>query len=111
MGNYDINPTQISDAGPGAASHEFVNNFDVTYTNGTLTVTPAALTITANDATKTYGDTLSFGGTEFTPSGLVNGDSIASVTLASDGAAATAHVSGSPYAITASNAVASTGTG
>ena len=54
---------------------------------------------------------MTFTGTEFTTSGLVNGDSIASVTLASDGAAATAHVSGSPYAITASNAVAGTGTG
>ena len=53
---------------------------------------------------------MSFTGTEFTTSGLVNGDTIASVTLASDGAAATAHVSGSPYAITASDAVAGTGT-
>ena len=77
---------------------------------GSLTVTPAALTITANDATKTYGDTVTFTGTEFTTSGLVNGDSVASVTLASDGAAATAHVTGSPYAITASDAVAGTGT-
>ena len=75
-GNHDINPTQISDGGAGTASHEFLNNFDVTYEGGTLTVSPKALTITANDATKTYGDAVTFAGTEFTTNGLVNGDSV-----------------------------------
>ena len=70
------------------------------------------LTITAASTSKTYGQAVTFAGTEFTSnapdgsSGLVNGDSIASVTLSSPGAAATAHVSGSPYTITASAAVA-----
>ena len=72
---------------------------------GDLTVAKASLTITASDRTKTYGDTVTSAGTEFTPSGLVNGDTVSSVTLASAGAAATASVSGSPYAITASAAV------
>ncbi|WP_163362168.1 MBG domain-containing protein, partial [Klebsiella aerogenes] len=45
-----------------------------------------------------------FAGTEFTATGLVNGDSIAAVTLSSAGAPATATVAGSPYAINASNA-------
>src|SRR5262249_7588282 len=49
----------------------------------TLSVTPAALTITANNASKTFGRTLTFAGTEFTASGLVNGDSVSSVTLTS----------------------------
>ena len=62
--------------------------------NGTLTqtVNPAPLTITANNASKTYGQTASFAGTEFTTSGLVNGDTVSSVTVTSTGSAATAAV-------------------
>ena len=52
----------------------------------------AALTITANDASKTYGQTASFAGTAFTTSGLVNGDTVSSVTETSTGPAATAAV-------------------
>src|SRR5206468_1597838 len=74
---------------------------------GTLTVNKAALTVTANSTSKTYGQTVTFAGTEFTTSGLVNGDSVTSVTLSSSGAAATAPVAGSPYAIVASNATGS----
>ena len=71
------------------------------------TVNTAALTITADNTSKTYGDTVTFAGTEFTTSGLVNGDSVASVSLSSTGAAATASVAGSPYFIVASNATGS----
>jgi len=56
-----------------------------------LTVNPLAVTITPNNQTKTYGGTVTFTGTEFTRSAMVNGDSIVSVTLTSAGAAATAH--------------------
>ena len=55
-----------------------------------LTVTPAALTITADSASKTYGQTATFAGTAFTDSGLVNGDTISGVTETSTGAAASA---------------------
>ena len=82
-------------------------NYTISYVNGNLTVTPAALTITANSTTKTYGQTVTFAGTAFTTSGLVNSDSVASVSLSSTGAAATATVAGSPYAIIASGAVGS----
>ena len=68
------------------------SNYTITYANGTLTVNPAALTITANNATKTYGQTASFPGTAFTASGLVNGDTVSSVTETSTGSAATAAV-------------------
>ena len=71
----------------------------------TWTVTPAPLTITADDRTKTYGQTVVFAGTEFTTSGLLNADTVDSVTLTSLGAVATASVAGSPYAITPSAAV------
>ena len=39
-----------------------------------LTVNPAALTITADNASKTYGQTVTFTGSEFTSTGLQNGD-------------------------------------
>jgi hypothetical protein len=64
------------------------------------------LTITPNDVvSKTYGDTVTFAGTEFTSGGVFAGDSLDSVSLSSPGAAATAAVAGSPYDITASDAV------
>jgi hypothetical protein len=50
---------------------------------------------------------VTFAGTEFTASGLVNGDTVSGVTLTSAGAAANAGVADSPYAIVASTAVGS----
>jgi hypothetical protein len=73
--------------------------------NVSLVVSPETLTVTANNASKTYGQTLAFAGTEFTTSGLVNGDTVTNVTLASSGAAASAAVTGSPYAIVPSAAL------
>src|ERR1019366_5045318 len=55
-------------------------------------------------SSKTYGSTVSFSGSEFTSSGLKNGEMVGSVSLASAGAVATAGVAGSPYVITASAA-------
>jgi hypothetical protein len=78
-------------------------NYSFTFVNGTLTVTAKALTITAKDQSKTYGQTVTFAGSEFTASGMVNGDKVDSVTLASAGAAATAAAGG--YPITPSAAV------
>ncbi len=83
------------------------SNYTITYVAGNLTVTPAALTITANSTTKTYGQVLTFAGNEFTTIGLINGDTVAGVSLSSTGATATAPVAGSPYAIIATNAVGS----
>jgi filamentous hemagglutinin family protein len=84
------------------------NNYSISYSNGALTVNPAALSITANNASKTYGQTLSFAGTEFISSGLRNSETIGLVALNSNGANATAGVIASPYAITASNATGGT---
>src|SRR5690606_33313747 len=74
----------------------------ISYAKGTLTVGKKALTITANDRGKTYGETLTLGSTEFATDGIVNGNTVTSVTLTSDGAAATAEVG--EYDITASAA-------
>src|SRR5258708_7243652 len=90
---------------PSAAAGTGLSNYTISYVNGTLTVSPAALTITAKDATKTYGVTLAFAGTEFTPTGLLNSDTVTKVTLTSPVTAATATVAGSPYTITPSAAV------
>src|SRR5436190_21757163 len=77
----------------------------------------ATLAVTADIATLTLHDALPISGTEFTTgaSQLKNGDTIDSVTLTSTGAAATAHRSSGDLAvglfgITASAAVAHTGT-
>jgi fibronectin-binding autotransporter adhesin len=71
-----------------------------------LTVTPAALSITASNITKNFGATYTFAGNEFFSSGLVTGDSISSVSLTSAGAAGGAAVN--TYPITPS---AASGTG
>src|SRR5207248_7918923 len=91
-----------------AAAGTGLSNYTITYVNGALTVNAAALTITASNRTKTYGQPATFAGTEFTTSGLVNGDTVTSVTLASTGAAAGAAASPPTYAIVAS---AAAGTG
>jgi hypothetical protein len=78
---------------PSAAVGTGLANYIITYSNGTLTLLAAPLTITANSTNKNYGTTLSFAGTEFTASGtLYNGDKVNSVTLTSAGAAGTATV-------------------
>lgn len=71
-----------------------------------------AVTITANNRTKTYGDNLDLGTTEFSVAGIVPGvdpvaGEITGVTLTSAGSAVTATVDGSPYDIVPS---AATGT-
>ncbi len=82
-------------------------NYTLAGASGAVTVSPAALTVAANGATKTAGQTLTFAGTEFTASGLIGGDAVAAVTLTSAGADAAATVAGSPYAIVPSGAVGS----
>ena len=73
-----------------------------------INVLKAPLTITANNTNKVYGQTVTFAGTEFASSGLVNSDTVTSVSLTSAGAGAAATVAGSPYPIVPS---AATGTG
>lgn len=67
-------------------------------------ITPAPLTIRADDQTKREGNGFVFDGTEFTASGLMAWDRIDRVSLSSNGAAANASIAGSPYRIVAANA-------
>ena len=68
------------------------------------TVTPARSPSPPTTESKLYGQSLSFRGTEFTAKGLVNGDTVTSVDLASLGASRGANVGEGPFRITASNA-------
>jgi len=102
--NVTGSPYSIVPSAPTGGTFN-INNYTVTYNNGNLTINPAALTITANSISKTYGQTITFAGTEFSSSGLVNSDNISSVTLTSSGAANNANVTGSPYTIMPSAAI------
>jgi filamentous hemagglutinin family protein len=91
-GPYPITPSSAS-GGTFAAS-----NYAIVYVNGLLTVIPTDLTVTASAATMTYGQTPTL--TAFTTTGLMNGETVGSVTGTSPGTAATASVAGGPYVIT-----------
>lgn len=63
-------------------------NYIVTFTPGPVgAITAAPLTVKADDATKIYGDTQSYSGTEFTTSGLKGSDTVTTAILSSAGAA------------------------
>jgi hypothetical protein len=86
----------------GAASSDYA----ITYLTGILSVTPAALTITANNQTKIYGAALPTLTTSYT--GWVDGDtsaSLATLPSISTTASAASHVGS--YAITVSSAASS----
>jgi hypothetical protein len=115
-GSFAYFPTNgsVLNAGTNVLSVAFTPTDTVNYGSATdtvsLVVSPAPLTITANNQSKAYGQTLVFGpsSTNFTSSGLQNGETIGTVTLTCSGAAATATVPGSPYAITPSAAAGGT---
>lgn len=73
------------------------NNYSVSVLTAPGTISPAPLTITAQDVNKIYGQTPVL--SAFDASALVNGETVGSVTLTSAGQVATASVAGSPYAI------------
>ena len=95
VGNYDITASGAVDP-----------DYTISYVGGIITVTSAALTITADNQTKVYGADLPTLTVSY--AGFVNGDNSASLTASptlATTATAISHVSGNPYAITASGAV------
>ena len=82
------------------------SNYNVSVLTAPGTITPAPLTITAQDVSKLFGQAPAL--TAFDAGALVNGETVGSVTLNSTGQAATASVVGSPYAIVPSSAVGGT---
>ena len=95
----------VSVTGINATGSDAANYYCATPTAQTAAnITPAPLRVTADNAAKTYGQTLVLSPSAFTQVGLVNGETIGSVSQASAGTVATADVAGSPYAIVPSNA-------
>ena len=87
------------------------HNYVITYVPGKIIVVPAALTIYANDVTKTYGTALQGGpgSTAFTSSDLQNGESIGSVIVGYGTAgAANAHAGRCNGCVTVANATGGT---
>lgn len=99
----DGSPYAIAASGPNGVG---LDNYDISFVNGALTVTPARLTVTAGDTSKTYGDIADLDAVGFEVVGflgLVDGEQIIQVTLNSDGIPVTAGVG--TYAIEGSDAV------
>jgi hypothetical protein len=73
VGTYVITPQGLTSS-----------NYAITFVNGELSINQAALTITATAQNKEYGATLTgtTGYTQFTTSGLQNGETVGSVTVA-----------------------------
>ena len=95
VGSYDISASGAVDP-----------DYTIAYVDGSLSITPASLTITADNQTNVYGATLPTLTASYT--GFVNGDTSASLTTLptlSTTATSASHVGDGPYAITASNAV------
>ncbi len=86
-------------------------NYTLTGARGSVTITSAPLSITANPVSKTYGTALTLDPTAFTVGpGLVSPEIVTAVTMtASGGTATTDAVSGSPYTITPSAATGTNG--
>ncbi|SEL78378.1 filamentous hemagglutinin N-terminal domain-containing protein [Halomonas daqiaonensis] len=95
---YDLFAPYNDDGTPPAAGTYFTR----------ADITPAPLTITANDGSKVFGETYPLSRQAFTSVGLVNAETVTGVTLTSPGAVATASVDGSPYAITPADATGGT---
>ncbi len=88
VGTYPILGTNVTSA-LGVTYRLVVTQADAALTPS-LAVTPAPLTLVANNLIKPYGSTFVFAGTEFNAIGLRNGEVIGSATLSSAGALATA---------------------
>ena len=71
VGTYAINQGSLS-AG---------TNYIINFVSGNLTVSPVALVISPNAQSTTYGSVFNLGSSAFSTSGLLNGDSVSSVSL------------------------------
>jgi hypothetical protein len=111
-GSLTTPPTVTNTASPGAAAGSYTltpsgavdPNYIIQYVNGNYTISPAALTIIATNASMTYGGTLPSLSVSYM--GFVNGDNVSSLTT--QPTVSTTATSASPagtYPITATGAV------
>ena len=99
VGGYDLTGSNAA-FGSGSASNYAISY--ATVTNG-LTVTPAALTVTANNASKTYDGQAYSGGNGVSYSGFVNGEGVSVLGgSVSYGGTAQGAVNAGSYTLTAS---------
>jgi hypothetical protein len=98
---YSVSPYAITPSALSGGTFS-TNNYNISYVDGGLTVNKANLTVTGNSLVKTYGDLVTFSGSEFSVSGLKNNETATTATLTSSGTATNAAYSNSPYAIMAS---------
>ena len=76
VGTYSIVPSLATISGAGAG------NYTVYYTNGTMTITPKPITITANAVTTTYGTSSALSQSAYTVTGgLATGDAITAAAI------------------------------
>ncbi len=103
VGSYTLTPSSP------VGSNFTANNYSITYVSGTLSVTAAQLIIKANDDVKAYGLVRTYGlsATGFTPTGLMNNESIGAVTISASGGMAANAPLGS-YTLTPSGAIGGT---
>lgn len=120
VGNATVATTAISTTAAGQTvnltpsavvfTNGSASNYNITYANGSLSIDQANLTITANNTSKIYGQTLGFTGTEFTSTALKNSETLTGANLTSAGVAATAAVNGGTnYTIAINNATGANG--
>jgi hypothetical protein len=85
------------------------SNYAIAFTENNFEISRKSLFITANDVTKQLGQTLSFGAgqTGFGASGLVNGETVGSVTITASGGTAAEDPAGT-YTLTPSAATGGT---
>ena len=95
VGSYAINVSGATGAG--------LTNYTIGYSNGVLTVGAANLLITAGSTNKVYGATLN--PVDYIVAGLLNGDSVTNVTLASSGSGSSAPMGNHPITAGAAQGV------
>ena len=100
VGSYLITPSGLTST-----------NYTITFNTGSLAITPAGLTVTASSKSKTYGSTLTLNGaTDFTSTGLLNSETIGSVTLTASGSPAGTAATAAAGAYTITPSAAASGT-
>lgn len=101
IGNYSLTASNLT------MSSGLVGNYNISYANGTLTITQANITVTANDLSRTYGAANpTSGAVTLTSGSLYNGDTLSTATISSN---AMANSSVGNYGLAASNLTMSSG--
>jgi hypothetical protein len=110
LSSKDVGSQTISSLGDLALGGTAAGNYTIAGASGSVTISQAALTITADNDTKVYGDTKLYGAgsTAFTSTGLQNGETIGTVTIADSSNGGPAGADAGDYPLTPSAATGGT---